>query len=71
MALFNHFGYEFLLTKLVALFLIIVEMISIDEKWKAVKGESMLIILKKIITTLKELFKDVKSFNSPNKDEKN
>lgn len=53
------FSVPFLLTKMVALTLISIEVFSIDENWKAVKGQGIFDAFKKLIARSKEVKDDI------------
>lgn len=53
-------GIDLFVTKIIAIFLIIIEVISINENYSAVKGISIFDTLKKVVSRVQEVKQDVK-----------
>jgi hypothetical protein len=53
-------GIDLFITKIIAIFLVLIEMISINENYSVVKGTSIFRTIKDVITRVKEVKEDVK-----------
>ncbi len=63
----TFFSIELLTTKILALVLVSVELISINENYKAVKGIDLWASLKNLFARAKEVTSDFKNINEKNK----
>jgi len=63
----TFFSIELLTTKILALVLVSVEIVSINENYKAVKGIDLWASLKNLFARAKEVTSDFKNINEKNK----